>query len=173
MNPDGSGLTRLTKSTGTDFTSFSPDAAKIAFSSDRPPAGPDRDLHDECRRFGARPVQLTAATGDDFHPDWQPIPVNCGGKTATLVGTAANDTMSGTAGADVLAGLGGKDNLKGLGGKDILCGGKGKDTLVGGGGKDRLLGQAGKDKMKGGKGRDFCKGGKGNDTAKGCEQGKP
>jgi Tol biopolymer transport system component len=95
--------------------------------------------------------------------DWQPVPVMCGGKRSTIVGTAAADVLTGTPDPDVIAGLGGKDNIKGLAGKDILCGGKGRDTLIGGAGRDRLLGA---------KGRDNCKGGGGRDSGKGCEQEK-
>jgi Ca2+-binding RTX toxin-like protein len=102
-----------------------------------------------------------APTGDN--PDWQAVPVKCGGKTSTIVGTARADALTGTPAADVIAGLGGKDNIKGLAGKDILCGGKGRDTLVGGGGRDGLLGA---------KGNDNCKGGGGNDSGKGCEREK-
>jgi Tol biopolymer transport system component len=70
--------------------------------------------------------------------DWQPIPVKCGGRRATQVGTGRRDTLLGTRGRDVLAGLGGRDRLKGKGGNDILCGGAGTDKLIGGKGKDSL-----------------------------------
>jgi Tol biopolymer transport system component len=120
------------------------------------------------------------ATGGD-NPDWQPIPVKCGGKTATIVGTNAGEALTGTPAADVIAALGGKDNVKGLAGNDFLCGGKGKDKVSGGAGKDSLYGEAGndqlnggkgKDKLLGAKGRDSCGGGGGADSGKGCEREK-
>ncbi len=61
--------------------------------------------------------------------------VPCGGKLATIVGTAKADKLVGTRGADVIAGLGGNDRISGLGGNDILCGNGGRDTLIGGAGK--------------------------------------
>jgi uncharacterized delta-60 repeat protein len=88
----------------------------------------------------------------------------CGGRSATIVGSAGPDRLKGTRRADVIAGLGGNDRISGLAGNDILCGGGGKDTLRGGGGKDRLLG---------GPGRDACNGGGGRDArARGCERRK-
>jgi Ca2+-binding RTX toxin-like protein len=94
----------------------------------------------------------------------------CGGREATLAGTAGRDTLVGTDGKDVIAGLEGKDKIKGLGGKDRICGGKGKDKLKGGAANDRLKGGKGRDKLTGGGGRrDKCAGGKGDDTAKKCE----
>jgi Ca2+-binding RTX toxin-like protein len=101
--------------------------------------------------------------GSGENPEWAPIPVNCGGKRATLVGTGAADRLTGTARADVIAGLGGKDRISGLAGNDVLCGGAGKDRLAGGKGKDKLLG---------GKANDRCAGGGGKDRGKGCEKEK-
>jgi hypothetical protein len=89
-------------------------------------------------------------------PDWQPIPVKCGGKRATQVGTSGKDKLVGFPGRrDVLVGLGGADTLKGLSGNDILCGGKGRDKLKAGKGKN-----------------DRCIGGKNADAAKACEAEK-
>ncbi len=81
--------------------------------------------------------------------------VKCGGKVATIIGTAASDKLIGTSGNDVIVGLGGDDTINGGRGKDRLCGGTGVDSLVGGAGKD------------------ICDGGKGKDTAKkSCEKKK-
>jgi Ca2+-binding RTX toxin-like protein len=88
----------------------------------------------------------------------------CGGKLATITGTAKKNKLRGTAGKDIIAGLGGNDTIRGLGGNDILCGGGGRDRLIGGGGKDRLLGGPGKDTLLGGGGRDKLVGGPGRDT---------
>jgi RTX calcium-binding nonapeptide repeat (4 copies)/WD40-like Beta Propeller Repeat len=175
MNADGSGQTKLTSfSTPLDITDrpvFSPDGKQILFDFE-PDVGSDEIFVMNADGSGLRPLTTTPDDTVD-NPDWQPIPVNCGGRQATLVGTAGADTLVGTAAADVIAGLGGKDKLSGLGAKDRLCGGKGKDTLKGGGGNDRLFGGAGKDKLKAGKGKkDTCSGGKGNDSGKGCEKEK-
>jgi hypothetical protein len=71
--------------------------------------------------------------------------VSCGGRPATLVGTARADLIRGTARRDVIAGLGGDDELRGLKGDDILCGGPGADLLLGGRGQDELHGGPGAD----------------------------
>jgi subtilisin family serine protease len=90
--------------------------------------------------------------------------VTCAGQTATIVGTAGNDTINGTAGNDVIAGLGGNDKIYGLGGNDIICGGDGTDTLYGGDGDDKLYGEKGSDTLNGGSGNDTMDGGTGTDT---------
>jgi hypothetical protein len=105
--------------------------------------------------------------------------VKCGGFTATIVGTAGDDTLNGTSGPDVISGLGGNDTINGLDGNDLICGGPGGDTLNGGNGDDSLFGKRGNDTLnggdgndtlKGGKGRnDICDGGLGSDTASNCE----
>jgi Ca2+-binding RTX toxin-like protein len=113
-----------------------------------------------------------------------PLPgptATCKGATATVEGTAGNDTLTGTAGPDVVASLGGKDTIKTLGGNDQVCAGDGNDSVNGGGGKDNVNGEGGRDKLKGGGGNDKLKGGSGNDTciggsgkdrAPGCEKEK-
>jgi Ca2+-binding RTX toxin-like protein len=87
----------------------------------------------------------------------RPAAPTCLGKPATIVGTAASETIRGTAGDDVIVGGGGAlDALYGLGGDDRLCadsesargvsvwGGPGDDRirgsgeLFGGGGNDRV-----------------------------------
>ncbi len=115
-------------------------------------------------------------------------PPRCGGRTATIVGTAGKDRLRGTkradvivalggndtvaagAGADLVCGGGGNDRLGGGGGKDRLLGGPGRDRLAGGPGLDRLVGQAGRDILLGGAGRDVCVGGAARDRAV-CERG--
>lgn len=92
-----------------------------------------------------------------------PPATKCGGKKATIVGTAKRDRLKGTRKRDVIAGLGGNDVIKGLGGNDLICGGAGNDTLVGGPGNDTLNGQAGRDKLVGGPGKDRIIGGGGRD----------
>lgn len=88
----------------------------------------------------------------------------CGGRQATIVGTAKADTLKGTPGKDVIVGLGGADRISGLGSKDIVCAGNGKDKVSGGAGNDRLNGDGGSDRILGGVGKDTLLGGKGKDT---------
>jgi dipeptidyl aminopeptidase/acylaminoacyl peptidase len=176
MNADGSGQAKLTSLPSGDDARrpvFSPDGKRIAFEY-QPGGGGSDEIFVINAADGSGLAPLTATPEDVVDlPDWQPIPVFCGGRQATLVGTEGPDTIVGTASADVIAGLGGKDRLSGLGAKDRICGGKGKDTLKGGGGNDRLFGGAGKDKLKAGKGKkDTCSGGKGDDTGAGCEKEK-
>ena len=111
--------------------------------------------------------------------DEQPRPPPmCGGRPATILGTAGADTMRGTLGRDVILGLAGNDMIRGLAGNDTICGGAGRDTLIGGdgndrlfgvSGKDRLFGDRGRDRLDGGTGRDRCRGGQGRNTTIRCE----
>lgn len=100
-------------------------------------------------------------------PSDPPPPSPCGGKKATIVGTAGSDELRGTAKRDVIAGLGGKDTISGLGGNDTICGGAGNDTLDGNGGRDTLHGGDGKDTLRGGSGRDLVRGNGGRDKLNG------
>jgi uncharacterized delta-60 repeat protein len=100
-------------------------------------------------------------------PSGPPRVVRCGGKRATIVGTARKDRLRGTRRADVIAALGGNDSVKGGGGNDLVCGGAGNDTLVGEAGKDRLFGEAGADRLGGGPGNDALSGGPGTDSLRG------
>lgn len=108
-------------------------------------------------------------------------PVMCGGFEATMVGTAANNTLNGTPFADVIQGGGGNDVIRGLGGNDVICGSVGNDRVFGNDGRDLLFGGVGNDQLSGGSGKDALGGG-GNvdrcdggapasgDTANNCEQ---
>ncbi len=87
----------------------------------------------------------------------------CGGKVATIVGTAAVDRLRGTRGRDVIAGLAGNDVITGVSGNDLLCGGVGRDRLRGGAGKDVLRGNAGNDLLRGAGGADLLLGNAGRD----------
>jgi Ca2+-binding RTX toxin-like protein len=100
----------------------------------------------------------------------------CAGRTATHVGTNANDTIVGTSGDDVVVARGGNDTIRTLGGDDLICAGPGRDTVragsrndrvLGQGGNDFLLGQGARDRINGGAGRDRIKGGSGRDTLRG------
>ena len=91
----------------------------------------------------------------------------CGGKSATIVGTARSDRLHGTAGADVIVARAGADHIEGRGGKDVICGNRGKDVARGDRGNDRLYGGHGFDRAKGGRGRDVCRA----EVTRGCRAG--
>jgi uncharacterized delta-60 repeat protein len=143
------------------------------------------------------PYQLLA--GRFTGPEPEPVKVSliptraprCGGRKATVVGSAKSDKLKGTKKADVIAGLGGADTIKAVAGNDVVCGGGGRDMIqlgkgrdrafgeggpdriLGGPGKDQLLGAEGSDLLSGGPGRDVCNGGAGRDAdPHGCEQRK-
>jgi Ca2+-binding RTX toxin-like protein len=79
---------------------------------------------------------------------------SCGGRPATIVGTAGDDALLGSEEADVIVALAGNDVVQGLGGDDVVCGGEGTDTLLGGPGDDVLLGGLGAGVLDGGPGDD-------------------
>lgn len=91
----------------------------------------------------------------------------CNGRTPTIVGTDARDSIFGTPGVDVILGRDGNDVILGLGGDDVICGGEGADALLGGDGNDRLVGEAGDDGLVGGNGDDAILGGPGRDRLAG------
>jgi uncharacterized repeat protein (TIGR01451 family) len=120
---------------------------------------------------------------------------SCGGRTATILGTAGDDVIVGTDRRDVIVSFGGDDTVRSFAGNDIVCtkagddvarGGSGGDLLIGGTGSDQLAGKSGNDVLRGkrgrdalrgrggsdvlngGAGRDSCKGGAGSDTEKRC-----
>jgi uncharacterized delta-60 repeat protein len=119
-------------------------------------AGPDADLccPDSAPAFSAGVARF-------IRQDEPAAEVRCGGRKATVVGSAGPDTLKGTKRRDVIAGLGGNDRILGLARADIVCGEAGNDTLRGGSGRDRLFGGPGKDLLDGGKGRDLLRGGSG------------
>jgi TolB protein len=160
MNADGSDQHPLVATADTEtFPAFAPDNSRLLFTQG---SGGGSNVA-ALGLIPPAPVSPITTTGRDSEPDWQPIPVNCGGRRATIVGTPSADSLTGTPGPDVISGQGGKDKITGLAGKDRLCGDQGKDKLKGGPGKDKLIG---------GKGKDNCAGGKGKDTGKSCERGK-
>lgn len=109
----------------------------------------------------------------------------CGGRAATIVGTAGSDVLLGTARRDVIVALGGNDRIRGGRGSDIICagsgvdrvsggrngdrigGGRGNDVLSGNSGGDRLSGNSGRDLLIGGSGRDRLRGGVSRDRLRG------
>lgn len=83
---------------------------------------------------------------------------------ATLIGTAAANSLTGGAGADSISGLAGNDTLTGLAGNDTILGGDDNDRIDGGDGADYLKGGNGSDTILGGAGKDVIVGGSGNDV---------
>ena len=71
MDPDGSGVTRLTDDSATDsFPAWSPDGTRIAFAS-------NRDGNFEIYVVNADGSGLTHLTNnpdEDLEPDWSPVP---------------------------------------------------------------------------------------------------
>ncbi len=102
----------------------------------------------------------------------------CKGKPATIVGTAASETINGTSGADVIVGLYGADTIYGKGGNDTICGGDNPDVIYGDAGKDVIDGGEGDDDLYGGGGDDDIDGGahydsiRGDDGADRCTSGE-
>ena len=93
----------------------------------------------------------------------QPPAETCNGLTATIVGTAGDDTLLGTAGDDVIVGLAGNDIIRG-GGDDVICGGDGNDSITGGYLADWIDGEAGDDVVSGNDGDDTLLGSEGSDS---------
>ena len=85
----------------------------------------------------------------------------CGGRVATIVGTAGGDHLRGSRGPDVIWTGGGADRLKAGRGRDLICTGGGADHIRAGAGADRIWA---------GPGRDRCLGGRGRDHLHGCER---
>ena len=171
--PDGSDLRQLTFGLpGTLVPGASRDGLnRIAFR--RNDETPNSEIF-AMNADGSGISQLThdPASDSNNNPDWQPN-VICRGLVATIVGTAAPETLTGGPGPDIISGQGGKDTINGLDGKDVICGDGGNDKLNGGKGKDQLDGGKGNDKVNGGKGKDTCIGGKGkHDAGKSCEKVK-
>ena len=177
MSADGTDLRQVTTTGGglqgaDGFPTPSHDGLdRITFSSFRD--GINREIFlMQADGSGVTQLTNTAAPAQNFYPDMQPT-ATCQGKVATVVGTAASETLAGGPNADIISGQGGKDRITGLDGDDIVCGDAGRDTLLGGNGRDTLNGGKGNDRAVGGKGRDRCIGGKGSrDRAKSCEARK-
>jgi poly-gamma-glutamate synthesis protein (capsule biosynthesis protein) len=104
--------------------------------------------------LGAPDLEVTAAP-------WPPLV--CGGRVATIAGTADNDLIVGTPDADVVVGRGGNDTVFGMAGDDFICGGDGRDAITGDVGHDLLDAGPGDDWIEGGTGSDTLIGGAGDD----------
>ena len=91
----------------------------------------------------------------------------CGGKVATIVGTARGELIVGTPRADVIAAGAGNDIVRGAGGNDRICGEGGADRLKGQDGHDRIFGNTGPDRLYGQTGGDRLYGNAGDDRLEG------
>ena len=98
-----------------------------------------------------------------------PPPLRCGGRPATILGTAKADEIVGTDGNDVIVSFGGPDEIRALRGNDLLCTGKGSDTTTAGPGDDFVAAGEGFDIVFSGAGRDLVEAGDGGDFARGNE----
>ena len=200
MPSGGGAMTEVTSLTPNDALAdrdpvFSPDGQRIAFTREEA-FGPLSDVMTVGASGGA--VQPVTATGSDFNPDWQPLPIagtagdeagggKCRGKRVTIKGTKADDVITGTPGRDVIHGRRGDDVIKGLKGNDRLCGGRDTDRIYGGGGRDTifggdqpdfLFGGSAVDRIFGGTPKapvhlhvDTCAGGGGKDFFQNCQKG--
>jgi hypothetical protein len=92
-----------------------------------------------------------------------PIPPQCRGRDATVLGGARRDRLVGTPVDDVFVAEGGRDLVNGRSGDDAICGGPGADSLLGAQGRDELSGEASSDAVRSGPGRDLLAGGEGSD----------
>jgi uncharacterized repeat protein (TIGR01451 family) len=91
----------------------------------------------------------------------------CRDVSATMTGTAGDDTITGTGGRDVIATFGGNDTIASLAGRDLVCAGSGNDFISAGSAGDRVFGGAGNDRLLGRGGPDLLRGNAGNDVLKG------
>ena len=99
-------------------------------------------------------------------PKADPKADECAGQSATILGTAGDDTIVGTAGPDVIVAGNGNDIIYGLGGDDIVCAGNGNDLIYGGDGDDQLFGENGNDLLYGDDGDDLLDPGRGKAKSK-------
>ena len=191
---DTAGCTMTGDTTGT-FTNSSPQLEPLTDGARTPelgspvidagsPAGPGAGggaCEATDQRATPRPQGPRCDIGAVERPVTAPTVERCKGRTATIVGTAASETIAGTPKGDVIAAGAGNDRVRGKDGRDVVCGGKGADRLAGGRGGDDLLGQGGRDRLRGQLGKDFIVCGAGKDRAKGgpgrdvtikCEEGR-
>lgn len=87
----------------------------------------------------------------------------CGGRPATIVGTARGERLEGTRRRDVIVARGGGDRILGGAGADLICAGAGSDRVTAGRGADRVWGGLGDDRLVGRRGADRLIGGPGRD----------
>jgi WD40 repeat protein len=114
MNADGSGVTPLTNTTGTN-------------------RGPDWQPTAVCHGKVATIVGTSASET-----------LTGGPNADIISGQGGKDTVNGGGGKDTICGDAGNDKLNGQAGKDLLDGGKGNDKLNGGKKKDTCIGGKGK-----------------------------
>jgi Ca2+-binding RTX toxin-like protein len=162
---------------GVDFagSSTTPARSALVFLEDNVPTGdrfavvdlPAGTAPSSCPAAPPAGVTLAPVVNGDVLVRDESAPT-CGGRAATLVGDAGDDTLRGTAGDDVIVGGGGDDVILGEGGNDVVCAGPGGDRVWGGPGNDALLGEDGADLLRGGSGNDLLVGGAGVDRLRGA-----
>lgn len=133
VDVDGTGVSRLTPTTGFSSPTWLPDGEQLAFASS------------EGEIFlgtvgGSTPVRFTY-----------------GG--CTVVGTDGADRLNGRPGDDVICSFGGNDTINGGTGDDRILAGAGNDRVLGGAGADTIFGEEGADDIDGGPGADSLHGG--------------
>lgn len=126
---------------------------------------PEHVLTQSIERTMERTLRLDAPNVRLAPDPWPAI--SCDGRRATILGTAADDTLTGTDGADVIVGRTGDDTIQAGSGNDIVCAGPGDDRVDAGGGIDRVYGGAGSDILGGGGPINIFFGGAGTDVCSG------
>ena len=148
MDADGTDERPAATTTGqVDDVSFTPDGRLLLRGWDAEAGG------NEVRRTtlgGGMGTVVVAATGGIGLNQAlvAPTPTQCDGRWATIVGSAAGETIRGSIGNDVIVAAAGADTVDGLAGDDVICAGGGNDVVTGGSGVDRLFGQAGTDTLR-------------------------
>ena len=118
--------------------------------------------------YSEKPAFATYRSYIDRIGTARPKSKRCGGRIATVLGTAGRDVLRGSRGPDVIATGAGRDRVLGGRGDDRICTDGGRDVLSGGPGRDTLVGGPGVDRIKGGAGRDRCPGAGRDDRSRSC-----
>ncbi|HEY1237248.1 MAG TPA: hypothetical protein VGE91_02855 [Solirubrobacterales bacterium] len=122
--------------------------------------------------YSAKPAFASYRSYIDRIGTKRPKPRRCGGRVATVIGTAGRDVLRGSRGPDVIATGAGRDRVVGGRGNDRICTGAGRDVIRGGPGRDTLVGGRGGDRIRGGPGRDRCPGAGAGDRLRSCAGGE-
>ncbi len=135
-------------------------SGELGVPGDGPSANPSISADGRFVAFDSRATNLSGADRDGLADVFRRQPVyvrehslpECAGRTATIIGTPAEDSLSGTRRSDVILGLGGDDRIRGSIGADAICAGPGSDLVDAGpngghGGSDLVLGGPGADRL--------------------------
>ena len=163
---------------GTDFSDTSAGGFNCAWSNDGNSIGwvlgtftSGVLVHEPYPDAVMTPSELVDDTASHFdgNPDYARAPENCDQVSASIIGTANDDSLTGFEFKDVIQALAGDDTARGGEKNDVVCGKGGEDDLRGGTENDKLFGGGGNDTLNGNAGNDKCFGAGGNDTFKNCE----